>query len=189
MSASLKPHAGALGSSRCRVRVDASLGAYVGVKSAGELQRLCKQKSSGFWQAADRQINVRSRGGSGPKRRVATMMPVAAPKVLMRPPGQRQFEWVDMWEAYTMNKVVFVKEPVTEDSANNLMALTLYLDSVDQKRIYYWLNCPGGEVVPTLALYDTMQYVRSPTATVGYGMCLGMGGFLLACGGEKAAKP
>jgi hypothetical protein len=45
-----------------------------------------------------------------------------------------------------MNKVVFVKEPVTEDSANNLMALTLYLDSVDQKRIYYWLNCPGGEV-------------------------------------------
>lgn len=162
------------------------------------------------------------------------MMPVAAPKVLMRPPGQRQFEWVDMWEAYvssrscssvcwlgvvallaltvasrgllllsverfflfcfegtggsalssqknaaplpashqrhtqlqhnyntslqpnqkkkTMNKVVFVKEPVTEDSANSLMALTLYLDSVDQKRIYYWLNCPGGEVVPTLAL-------------------------------------
>lgn len=51
-----------------------------------------------------------------------------------------------------MNKVVFIKEPVTEDSANNLMALTLYLDSVDQKRIYYWLNCPGGEVVPTLAL-------------------------------------
>ena len=42
----------------------------------------------------------RSRGGSGPRRRVATMMPVAAPKVLMRPPGQRQFEWVDMWEAY-----------------------------------------------------------------------------------------
>jgi hypothetical protein len=88
-----------------------------------------------------------------------------------------------------MNKVVFVKEPVTEDSANSLMALTLYLDSVDQKRIYYWLNCPGGEVVPTLALYDTMQYVRSPTATVGYGMCLGMGGFLLACGGEKVRRP
>lgn len=36
--------------------------------------------------------------------------------------------------------------------------------------------------------YDTMQYVRSPTATVGYGMCLGMGGFLLACGGEKVGR-
>ncbi|KAI8468852.1 MAG: Clp protease-domain-containing protein [Monoraphidium minutum] len=191
MSSSLRAH-GAVGSSsssRCIVRVNANLTSYVGVKSAGTMQRLCKQqKSTGFWQAADKQINVRSRGGSGPRRRVATMMPVAAPKVLMRPPGQRQFEWVDMWEAYTMNKVVFVKEPVTEDSANSLMALTLYLDSVDKKRIYYWLNCPGGEVVPTLALYDTMQYVRSPTATVGYGMCLGMGGFLLACGGEKGYR-
>lgn len=42
-----------------------------------------------------------------------------------------------------------------------------------------------AQVTPTLALYDTMQYVRSPTATVCYGMCLGMGGFLLTAGGEK----
>lgn len=44
------------------------------------------------------------------------------------------------------------------------------------------------QVTPTLALYDTMQYVRSPTATVCYGMCLGMGGFLLTAGGEKVSK-
>ncbi|MEW5310777.1 MAG: hypothetical protein WDW38_002541 [Sanguina aurantia] len=62
------------------------------------------------------------------------------------------------------------------------------LDSQDKKRIYYWLNCPGGEVVPTLALYDTMQYVRSKTATVCYGLCLGMGGFLLTAGGEKVIR-
>ena len=41
------------------------------------------------------------------------------------------------------------------------------------------------QVVPTLALYDTMKYVRSKTATVCYGLCLGMGGFLLTAGGEK----
>jgi hypothetical protein len=48
-----------------------------------------------------------------------------------------------------------------------------------------------AQVTPTLALYDTMQYVRSPTATVCYGMCLGMGGFLLTAGGEKVriARP
>jgi ATP-dependent Clp protease protease subunit len=46
----------------------------------------------------------------------------------------------------TMQKVVFIKQAVTEDVANNMIALTLYLDSRDNKRIYYWLNCPGGEV-------------------------------------------
>jgi ATP-dependent Clp protease protease subunit len=116
------------------------------------------------------------------------MMPVSTPKVLVRPQGQRQYEWVDLWESYTMNKVVFIREPVSEDVANNMIALTLYLDSLDKKRIYYWLNCPGGDVTPTLALYDTMQYVRSPTATVCYGMCLGMGGFLLTAGGEKGYR-
>lgn len=45
-----------------------------------------------------------------------------------------------------MNKVVFIREPVSEDVANNMIALTLYLDSLDKKRIYYWLNCPGGDV-------------------------------------------
>ena len=45
-----------------------------------------------------------------------------------------------------MNKVVFIRESVTEDVANNMIALTLYLDSLDKKRIYYWLNCPGGDV-------------------------------------------
>jgi len=44
------------------------------------------------------------------------------------------------------------------------------------------------QVVPTLALYDTMQYMRSKTATVCYGLCLGMGGFLLTAGGEKVTS-
>jgi ATP-dependent protease ClpP protease subunit len=46
----------------------------------------------------------------------------------------------------TMNKVVFIREAISEDVANNMIALTLYLDSLDKKRIYYWLNCPGGDV-------------------------------------------
>ncbi len=46
----------------------------------------------------------------------------------------------------TMQKVVFIKQALTEELANNMIALTLYLDSLDNKRIYYWLNCPGGEV-------------------------------------------
>lgn len=48
--------------------------------------------------------------------------------------------------AQTYNKVVFIKQPITDDVANNMIALTLHLDSIDQKRIYYWLNVAGGEV-------------------------------------------
>lgn len=51
----------------------------------------------------------------------------------------------------TLNKVVFVREALTEDLANNMIALSLYLDSVDKKRIYYWLNCPGGDVSVCMA--------------------------------------
>ncbi|KAF8072412.1 CLPR2 [Scenedesmus sp. PABB004] len=192
MAARLGGATGAPAGARSRsvvVQASASPGAYVGIKSAGQLQQLSRQqRPEGFWAAASRQINVRGKRSGAPRRRVATMMPVSTPKVLVRPQGQRQYEWVDLWESYTMNKVVFIREAVSEDVANNMIALTLYLDSLDKKRIYYWLNCPGGDVTPTLALYDTMQYVRSPTATVAYGMCLGMGGFLLTAGGEKGYR-
>ncbi len=81
---------------------------------------------------------------------------------------------------------ILCTERLSASNSKPMPCLDLLLqDSKDKKRIYYWLNCPGGEVVPTLALYDTMQYVRSKTATVCYGMCLGMGGFLLTAGGEK----
>lgn len=156
----------------------------VGIKSAGQLQKLVKPTFKSFRDVAQQQI-ASAKSSRAPKRKAATMMPVSTPKVLVRPPGERQMEWVDLWEAYIMQKVVFINKPITEDLANNMIALSLYLDSLDRKRIYYWLNIPGGEVVPTLALYDTMQYVRSKTATVCYGMCLGMGGFLLTAGGEK----
>eukprot|EP00775_Hariotina_reticulata_P003425 gene3425-3697_t len=86
--------------SRRTVRVQASsVGAYVGVKSAGQIQQLTKQRPEGFWQAADKQINVSRRSG-GPRRRLTTMMPVSTPKVLVRPQGQRQYEWMDLWESY-----------------------------------------------------------------------------------------
>ena len=41
---------------------------------------------------------------------------------------------------------MFIKEAITEETANNNIALSLYLDSLDEKRVYYWLNCPGGDV-------------------------------------------
>eukprot|EP00798_Chlamydomonas_sp_ICE-L_P016476 gene16476-22698_t len=168
--------------------VTANSSAYVGIKTADQIRATSgPRQPKGFWEVTQKQMSC-ARRSSAPKRRDVTMMPVSVPRVLVRPPGQRQSEWVDLWEAYTYSKVVFIKEAITEDVANNMIALSLHLDSQDQKRIYYWLNCPGGEVAPTLALFDTMQYIRSKTATVCYGNCLGMGGFLLTAGGEKGYR-
>ncbi len=75
-----------------------------------------------------------------------------------------------------MQKVVFINKPITEDLANNMIALTLYLDSLDKKRIYYWLNVPGGEVrhmalcpassLPT-CLQSSLSALPSPSPACG----------------------
>jgi hypothetical protein len=65
-----------------------------------------------------------------------------------------------------MNKVVFIREAVSEDVANNMIALTLYLDSLDKKRIYYWLNCPGGDV-SSAVLCLVAHYLLTPQLLIG----------------------
>ena len=76
---------------------------------AGQLQRVAKTKTSsgnGFWNKTASQMAVGRRSG-GPSRKVTTMMPVSVPKVLVRPPGQRQSEWVDLWEAYVSHSAAW----------------------------------------------------------------------------------
>lgn len=75
---------------------------------AGQLQRAKAKPSSGngFWNKTASQMAVGRRSG-GPSRKVTTMMPVSVPKVLVRPPGQRQSEWVDLWEAYVSQRAAW----------------------------------------------------------------------------------
>ena len=67
----------------------------------------------------------------------------------------------------------------------------LYLDSEDKKDIRLYINATGGDVVPCLALHDTMRYLKSDVGTVGFGACMGMAGFLLAAGakGKRCVLP
>lgn len=76
------------------------------------------------------------RGGSSSssRRRNARTAAVSVPKVLVRPPGEKQYEWVDLWESYTYQKVVFVKEPVTEEVRRHTTCLYYY--SVLACRVY-----------------------------------------------------
>ncbi|PNH01836.1 hypothetical protein TSOC_012242 [Tetrabaena socialis] len=63
-----------------------------------------RSKPKGFWQVTQQQMTASKRSGA-PKRKVTTMMPVSVPKVLCRPPGQKQMEWVDLWEAYVIREL------------------------------------------------------------------------------------
>ena len=76
--------------------------------------------------------------------------------------------------------------------ANALVAQMLYLDSEDNsKPIYLYINSPGGSVTAGLAIYDTMQYVKSEVVTICVGLAASMGAFLLAAGskGKRLALP
>jgi ATP-dependent Clp protease protease subunit len=91
-----------------------------------------------------------------------------------------------------VERILFLGQEVTDGIANSLVAQMLYLDSDDSsKPIYLYINSPGGSVTAGLAIYDTMQYVKSDVVTICVGLAASMGAFLLAAGtkGKRLALP
>lgn len=92
----------------------------------------------------------------------------------------------DIYSRLLKDRVVFVgghEGAVTTDSANALIAQLLFLDAEDNtKDINLYINCPGGMVTAGLAVYDTMQYIKSPITTICMGMAMSFGAVLLAAG-------
>mmetsp|Transcript_9392 Transcript_9392/g.34451 ORF Transcript_9392/g.34451 Transcript_9392/m.34451 type:complete len:254 (+) Transcript_9392:178-939(+) len=132
-----------------------------------------------------------NRRSSMNSRRVVTMMPVGVPKVPVRKRGENVWQWTDLYNCLYQDRIIFVGQGIDEELGNTLVATMLFLDSEDQKPMSLYINCPGGDVVPTLAIHDTMRHVKSPVGTVGFGMCASMGGMLLACGdkGRRSTLP
>jgi ATP-dependent Clp protease protease subunit len=92
----------------------------------------------------------------------------------------------DLYSRLLKDRIIFVggqDGAVTTDSANILIAQLLYLDSEDQgKDINLYINSPGGMVSAGLAVYDTMQFIKSPITTICMGMAMSFGAVLLAAG-------
>jgi ATP-dependent Clp protease protease subunit len=135
--------------------------------------------SAGFWQAASRSVCAPS---GSPRRQVTRMMPIGVPRVPYRTPKEGGWQWVDIWNCLYRERIIFLSKPVDEELGNQLVATMLYLDSENKKDMNIYINCSGGEVVPCLAIHDTMRHVGSKVGTVGFGGCMGMSGFLLAMG-------
>jgi len=103
--------------------------------------------------------------------------------------GERAY---DIYSRLLKERIVFLTGPVTDTTANLVIAQMLFLASQDpEKDIQLYINTPGGSVTAGLAIYDTMQYVKCPVATICFGLAGSMGAVLLASGekGKRYALP
>jgi ATP-dependent Clp protease protease subunit len=91
----------------------------------------------------------------------------------------------DIYSRLLKDRIIFLGGPVTDDSANLIVAQMLFLSNEDSKSdIHFYINSPGGAITAGMAIYDTMQFVRCDVATYCIGQAASMGAVLLA-GGHK----
>jgi ATP-dependent Clp protease, protease subunit len=103
--------------------------------------------------------------------------------------GERAY---DIYSRLLKERVVFLVGPVTEVTANLIVAQLLFLESENpDKDISFYINSPGGSVSAGLAIYDTMQFVKPDVSTLCVGQAASMGALLLAAGanGKRFALP
>tara|TARA_B100000700_G_C15040430_1_gene855057 strand:- start:1719 stop:2309 length:591 start_codon:yes stop_codon:yes gene_type:complete len=99
--------------------------------------------------------------------------------------GERAF---DIYSRLLRERIVFLGEPVTNDSANRIVAQLLFLEAEDpEKDIFLYINSPGGSVYDGLGIFDTIQHVKPDVHTVCVGLAASMGAFLL-CSGSKGKR-
>ncbi len=103
--------------------------------------------------------------------------------------GERAF---DIFSRLLKERIIFLTGPVEDGMAALICSQLLFLESENPKKeIAMYINSPGGVVTSGLAIYDTMQYIKSPVSTVCMGMAASMGSFLLAAGepGHRVSLP
>lgn len=99
--------------------------------------------------------------------------------------GERSY---DIYSRLLKERIIFLGEEVSDVSASLIVAQLLFLESEDPgKDIHLYINSPGGSVTAGMAIYDTMNYIKSEVSTICIGMAASMGAFLLA-GGAKGKR-
>jgi len=121
-------------------------------------------------------------------------------------PGSPYWQWISIYTRLSQERIIFINQPITSGLANSIVSALLYLDSEDQsKPIYLYINSLGDPVLAGmanegagmmsvtagLAIYDTMQHVKSELVTICLGQAIGMAALLLSSGtkGKRGCLP
>ena len=118
-----------------------------------------------------------------------TNIPTVPYVIEQTPRGERTY---DIYSRLLNDRIVFLGEPITRDSANLVIAQLLHLESQDpDKDISLYIDSPGGDVYAGLGILDTMNFIKPDVSTICVGMAASMGAVLLAAGtkGKRLALP
>ena len=102
--------------------------------------------------------------------------------------GERSY---DIFSRLLKDRIILLSGEIDDECANSVIAQWLYLDSLNNEEISLYINSPGGSVTSGMAIYDTMNFVKSDVSTICLGMAASMGAFLLSSGkkGKRYALP
>ena len=99
--------------------------------------------------------------------------------------GERSY---DIFSRLLKDRIIFIGDEITDATASVVVAQLLFLESEDpDKDIHIYINSPGGSVTAGMAIYDTMNFIKSSVSTICIGLCASMGAFLLSSG-EKGKR-
>ena len=115
-----------------------------------------------------------------------TLVPIV---VEQTPRGERSY---DIYSRLLKDRIIFLGTQIDDATANTIIAQLLFLEATDpDKDIYIYINSPGGSVSSTIAIYDTIQYIRSDVSTICIGMAASGAALILASGtkGKRFALP
>lgn len=102
--------------------------------------------------------------------------------------GERAY---DIYSRLLKNRIILIGGEINDDTANIVIAELLYLDSLNQNDISIYINSPGGSITSGMAIYDTINFIKSDVSTTCVGIAASMAAFLLACGtkGKRYCLP
>ena len=88
----------------------------------------------------------------------------------------------DIYSRLLKDRIIILNGEINDDSSNIVVAQLLYLDSLNNEDISIYINSPGGSITSGMAIYDTMNFVKSDVSTICIGMSASMAAFILTCG-------